>query len=365
MKFYSNNLPKQVLTVCAGLALSGAGIGAAAQSTDQVTLYGLVDISLVSAKGDPAKKTGLMDGTIYGPGSRWGLRIREDLGSGLSAGAVLESGFSAITGQSFQGGRLFGRQSFLWLKSDQVGELRMGRQYMFHDETQAAFNPTGGATVLSPAGIYTVATGVFNTILSAPRIDNAAQLISPRLGGFQAKFMYAFGSGTQDIYRAAKLDYTSGPLNVVVAHERGSALNTPANGDSSVNKVTVFGGSYDFAVIKLFAGYERVKNLTRGAGTQIGTLTLPGLTGDAENLKAYSVGASVPVDDVTYAVNYVHSRFGDASGGEISIGRYGASATVQLSKRTAVYGALAFASGDLKDSVYEKRIVQIGLRHRF
>jgi len=372
-KPHSRTRITQALMTCAGLALGGAGT-ATAQSTvntsTDVTLYGLVDLSLIVARGDNARKTGLIDGTNYGPGSRWGLRVSEDLGSGLKTGAVLESGFFATTGARAQGGRMFGRQSFLYLRSDQFGELRIGRQYALHDETQAVINPTGGATALNPAGVYTVTTkagtqGLFNPLLSAPRIDNTAQLISPRFGGFQAKFMYAFGSGTQDIYRAVKLDYTGGPLYVVATHERSSALNTPANGNASVNNVTAFGGSYDFTVVKLFAGYERVKDMTQGIGTQMNTVDLPGLAGDATQLKAFTVGASVPVGDVTYAANFVRSRLGNDAGQHVSVSRYGASAVWQLSKRTAVYGAFALTGGDLKRHVYEKRIGQIGLRHRF
>jgi len=364
MKRHRNSQIKQALMACAWLTMGGAG-AAAAQS--DVTLYGLIDVSLVTSKGDTVKQTSLMDGTIYGPGSRWGLRVTEDLGSGLKTGAVLESGFSAVTGSSFQGGRLFGRQSFVWLRSDQVGELRMGRQYVLHDEVQAAFNATSGTMVINPAASYGVAAGRFHTVLSAPRIDNAVQLISPRLGGFQTKFMYAFGQGVQDIYRGAKLDYASGPLKLVAAYERGSAQNTPASGNPSVNHVTVFGGSYDLTVVKLFAGIERATNLTAGAGssTQLGTLSLPGLTGDATQLKAFTVGTTIPVGKITYVLSFVRSRYENAINQDVSVSRYGTAAVWELSKRTAIYGAMAFAGGDLKTSVYEKRIGQIGLRHRF
>jgi len=361
MKTHPNTLRQRIaLTVC--LALGGTGF-AAAQTPDGVTLYGLINMSFTSAKGDNAKRTGL-DNT-YGPGSRWGLRINEDLGSGLKVGAVLESGFNAVRGTMGQGQRLFGRQSYLWLRSDQYGELRMGRQYMMHDEALGAVNSTGNTLVITPAAIYNTPTGTFSPMLDAPRVDNAVELISPRIGGFQAKFIYAFGNGTQDIYRGIKLDYTGGPWNVVLAHERGSAMNTPVNGDPSVNKVTLFGGSYDFSVVKLFAGYERVKNMTRGIGTQMGTLNMPGLTGDATELKAYTIGVSVPVGDMTYAANYVHSEFGDAGGRDVSVSRYGVAATYNLSKRTAAYSAIALTGGDLKRYVYEKRIFQVGLRHRF
>ncbi|PMY01052.1 porin, partial [Pseudomonas sp. GW460-13] len=79
-------------------------------------------------------------------GSRWGLRGVEDLGSGLKALFVLESGFGLDDGKSQQGGRLFGRQAYVGLESDQVGRVTFGRQYTSLFDMMANFSPTGYAT---------------------------------------------------------------------------------------------------------------------------------------------------------------------------------------------------------------------------
>src|SRR5437763_15267758 len=77
-------------------ALATLATGAAAQtSSTTVTIYGLVDLSVQHLRsGDRSpfagqNQTRLADGVIYGPGSRWGLRVSEDLGGGLSARALL------------------------------------------------------------------------------------------------------------------------------------------------------------------------------------------------------------------------------------------------------------------------------------
>ncbi len=93
------------------LAAMGAFAGAA-QAQSSVTLYGVVDANIeyvnnvgvvpTAANGfnrGPAHSVARMDpGGLSG--SRWGLRGTEDLGGGLKALFVLESGFSSDTGAS-------------------------------------------------------------------------------------------------------------------------------------------------------------------------------------------------------------------------------------------------------------------------
>jgi len=88
------------LSVCMGVA----------NAQSAVTLYGVGDVNLefvnhlgsvpVAANGfnpGPANKVYRMDsGGVSG--SRWGMRGVEDLGSGLKALFVLESGFNLDTG---------------------------------------------------------------------------------------------------------------------------------------------------------------------------------------------------------------------------------------------------------------------------
>jgi len=111
-----------------------AGFAGAASAQSSVTLYGIIDIGLqyqsISAENvNPqinSSRFGMTNGTQSG--SRWGLRGTEDLGNGLRAVFVLESGFDSANGNSAQGSRLFGRQSTLGLASNQWGQVDFGRQ---------------------------------------------------------------------------------------------------------------------------------------------------------------------------------------------------------------------------------------------
>lgn len=89
------------------------------------------------------------------------------------------------------------------------------------------------------------------------------------------------------------------------------------------------------------------------------------MSGAATELKAWTLGASVPLGAVTLMGNYMHGRFDDASGKDVDFGGVAAAASYALSKRTSVYGALALASGDLKDAINENRIYQLGMRVAF
>jgi GBP family porin len=360
---------KSKLTLFA--ALAGLATGAAAQTASSVVIFGLVDLSVQHLRsGDRSplaggKLTRLSDGTTYGPGSRWGIRVTEDLGSGLRAGALLESGVLADTGALGQGGRGFGRQSFIFLSSPSAGELQLGRQYILHDETQAVTNPAGNTTVLNPGGIYTLPNGTVPLFIDAPRLDNAVHYISPVFGGARLQAMVALGEKTQDRYQGVKASYAQGPLNLAATYEQSKALARAPGGPSNVNKILEVGGNYDFGVVRLFGGFQRGKDLTTGIGTQIPNLTMPGLSRAANASKAATVGVSTQLGLATLMANYTRAHFSNASDQDVSIGRYGVGALYSLSKLTSVYGAVAMAQGDLKESVNEKQIVQIGLRKAF
>lgn len=101
-----------------------------AATTSSVTLYGLVDtgVEYLTNVGPARDSLVRMPTTTGSQPSRWGVRGQEDLGGGLRAIFLLESGFAADSGTLQQGGRGFGRQSFVGL-SGSWGTLTVGRQY--------------------------------------------------------------------------------------------------------------------------------------------------------------------------------------------------------------------------------------------
>jgi predicted porin len=103
----------------------------AAHAQSSLELYGLVDLAVdltkVNGSGSVAGTyTRMTSGIVYG--SRFGLRGSEALNADWRASFVLEAGILADTGQSGQGGRLFGRQAVLALDSKPLG-IKLGREY--------------------------------------------------------------------------------------------------------------------------------------------------------------------------------------------------------------------------------------------
>ncbi|RKF36119.1 hypothetical protein BCY88_36595 [Paraburkholderia fungorum] len=110
------------------LAGSLALVSAGAHAQSSVTMYGLIEegINFTNNGGDgPAYK--IQSGDVVG--SRWGIKGNESLGGGVSAVFRLESGFNASNGALARDGRIFGRQAYIGLSSQQYGTLTLGRQY--------------------------------------------------------------------------------------------------------------------------------------------------------------------------------------------------------------------------------------------
>lgn len=105
-----------------------------------VTLYGLLDVAVRYTTNQTANGKGLVQMT-EGPltGNRWGIRGVEDIGGGTRILFVLESGFLLPNGTSLQGGRLFGRYSYVGIQGA-AGTLTLGRQYTVLHEMVSSYD---------------------------------------------------------------------------------------------------------------------------------------------------------------------------------------------------------------------------------
>lgn len=159
----------------------GAG---AAVAQPSVTLYGVVDTAIehVNRIGTGRGSVTRMPGITGSTPSRWGLRGVEDLGGGLRAVFQLEGGFAVNNGKVTQGGRLFGRQSWVGLAGS-WGELSVGRQF-----TMSAW-ATMFADVLGPT-LY--GTSNLDMVLANPRADNSVAYRG-KLGRVTVGGSYSFG----------------------------------------------------------------------------------------------------------------------------------------------------------------------------
>ena len=219
----------------------GASCTALAQSS--VTIYGVADAGLVvdkDAAGD--RLTRVASGVASG--SRIGFKGKEDLGNGLSALFVLESGFNIDTGTSGQGGLLFGRQAYVGL-SGKGGTVTLGRQYSPY---YLALRDVADPFVIGLAGTAS------NVMATNYRVDNMAQYATPTWNKLSAELAYGFGEVADDNAKNRSLGgavhYIDGPLNLTVTHHRKE--NALATADTRNSLLAM---RYDFGVAQGHLGY--------------------------------------------------------------------------------------------------------------
>jgi Outer membrane protein (porin) len=223
------------------LAVFAAFASSAAHAQSSVVLYGIIDTGIEYVTNVGPQKSS----SVHAPSltaslpSLWGLRGKEDLGGGLSAVFLLESGFAPSQGTLNQGGRLFGRQAYVGL-SGPWGTFTLGRQY-----SQIFWAVLTGDT-LAP-NIYAAAD--LDPYLTQPRVDNAITYTFTT-SGLTVAAMYSFGRDAVDSapaggcagqsptdWRACKamsamLKYDAGKWGVAVAVDRnygGGGTGSPCH----------------------------------------------------------------------------------------------------------------------------------------
>lgn len=361
------------------IALAVLGALAGAASAQSVTLYGVVDGSInYQTPGDNVNGGESVwrlsgDGSHQTTGgSRWGMRIAEDLGGGLTAIAVLESGFNSDTGTSGQSGRLFGRQSYVGIKSKVLGEIRMGRQQTMSYEMMSIIDPGSNASATTIREAVSIQRAGFG-VAGAPgtttdtyqmfgtygdRRDNAIHYYTPSFGGFEAALYVAAGEGSIPRTNGGKLTFKAGQLLAGVSYEQAEKVD----GSSAGGKSLTAGVSYGFGVAKLHAGYNQVRDLGFVNGSTNGFALSP-LVVDSD---AYTIGATVPLGNVTVLANYTAATFDLAAGGDRDLSKVAIAAQYNLSKRTRAYASYERKSGDLADFATDKSNVTVfGVWHAF
>jgi predicted porin len=158
---------KRIITI-ATLGLGAFCATAHAQSS--VTLYGLLDVGMEYKNQVPtAGKTQssliqMQSGNMLG--NRWGMLGSEDLGNGLRLIFDLENGFTINNGVLSQGGREFGRKSFVGFQT-KWGTVTFGRQNNLVYENLQPYDPALFA-------IYSAST--YDAFLVA-RMDNSVKYV--------------------------------------------------------------------------------------------------------------------------------------------------------------------------------------------
>ena len=324
---------KKTLVAVAALAASAAF----AQSS--VTLYGVADAYFGSEKIAGVSQTVVNDGGLSQ--SRIGVSVKEDLGAGLSAFAVIE-GAVALDGGA--GGLGANRKSVVGLSGD-FGAVSLGRQNTplenaIENTIDAQGNSAFSAVYAAVGGTAAAAGVTVNTYGNSVRYD------SPNFDGFSGAVQLNFGENKTPTTSADRgvslnLTYANGPVAVAFAHQ-----SDKIGFGGTTDRTTTVGGSYDFGPAKLNLGYGRTTDVI---GTNDG--------------RALSVGVTVPVGAFTVIGQYANAKVSNIAGSSKSFGLEGRYA---LSKRTTVYAGY----NDTKQNIGGGANIKtnrfgVGMRHVF
>lgn len=362
--------------LAATLSMLGMGV---AQAEPSVTLYGLIDTGIgynkVKGAGYDASRLGMINGIEAG--SRWGLRGMDDLGDGMRAEFVLESGFDSSTGDRAQGGRLFGRQATIGLANDAWGKLEFGRQVTVSSRYLADIDPFYTSYTQSNLGLGFSAS-------NTNRWDNMVMYRSPSVGGLEMNVGYSFnvdandatqtGFATADNARGitAGVRYLSGPLNLTATFDQLNGSNAAGSEDATPRQYAI-GASYDFEVLKVAAAYGRTTDgwfvgQDLPAGTPFSSELGINRYVDGFKANSYMLGATVPLSaaaSVFFSWQNVNPSNDLLTGDDETMNSYSVGYTYDLSKRTNLYAYGSYATDYAFIDGLKSTAGGVGIMHRF
>ncbi|SDP61163.1 Outer membrane protein (porin) [Rhodoferax sp. OV413] len=350
-------------TICITLAAALPAVAAMAQSSS-VTIYGTVGLGITHVNSSSGGSRWLEESGVLRAG-RLGFTGTEDLGGGLSAVFTLEQGILADAGAAGQGGRLFGRQSWVGLSSKSLGAITLGRQYDMMNRL-VRYSTAGDI-----GAVYGFHHGDYDRV-SGFRIDNSIKYVSPVFGGgAQLALLTAPGEDTGQRTISGGLSYANGPLDIAVsfASTKRQTINPSADlgvatffgataGSIVADKVTPrgFGVNYNFGSFKPHFAYTSVRIERSGKST---------------SLDSMDIGVSYPIGLASIGAGMTHSKLESASWDQYSVGYI-----YNLSKRTKIYGNINYqkASGTARNAVMptlvaasgrSQLVPHVGLTHDF
>ena len=359
------------------LAVLAAATGVA-QAQSSVVIYGTVDAGFVSERGGKAGTVNKIDSGMASA-SRIGFKGTEDLGSGLSALFVLESGFNVDNGQQDVAGTLFNRQAYVGLSSKTAGTVTLGRQYTpWYNTLSKVADPFAAGYAGSAKNLFPANT---------TRTSNTVLYTSPNFNGFDADVAYSAANNGQESLVSSKIGrqmgasvgYANGPLNARLAY------NTTSNDQVGIGGAVVSPGSarnwlaaanYDFAVAKAYVAYGVNKGLnssTRNnanAGNLFNVASTGGLTNDSTTAL---IGATVPVGPAgTVMASIIHVN--DKNNSNADANQFAVGYSYALSKRTSTYASYAkisnknnagYTVGNNSNVGSGDQAFNVGVRHSF
>lgn len=300
------------------------GIWHSVHAESNTTMYGVVDAGIVYDNGNSAgSTTSLKSGNESG--SRLGFKGTEALTDGMQALFVLEMGILVNTGASDQGGRLFGRQSYVGLGGN-WGTVTAGRQYTPIYSAYGAIDPFANN---SAGDINTLFGADSNFLGNHKRMDNSILYATPtNSNGFNATFAYEFGgqagSMSEQSQAGMSLGYTAGTMKIIYAYHEANEDKPTADGNTYQSHF--LGATYDFNAVKAHIAFDQT------------------MQGDDFKTQSYLLGATIPIGQHAVFGDYTfreNKKTPDANSGQFAIGY-----NYTLSKRTNLYVIGSYLKND-------------------
>jgi predicted porin len=382
-------------------------IAGSAVAQSSVTVYGLLDAGYATSNIDHGAGLEINQKVVGGihsangtgtlSGSRLGFRGTEDLGGGLKANFVLETGINYSNGEAptttpssataaLANTSMFAnvRQGWAGL-SGSFGDVRIGTHNSLAKDAGESIDPNAGATI-------TGANSLYQAGLAVTRPANAITYLSPRMSGIQFQAQMDEGESTTSATvpkdnsgLSFALNYAAGNITATAWTEerknqayvgaKGNnlvAVGTPvllpmaagadalaaATGIAAVaatanviDKVTQdgFGATYNFGIAKVAAMTTKLKFKDATAA-------------DSGEIKSNLLGVEVPVNaKVMIRASVSTGEIKDNGTKTYDLDGYQLVAMYNLSKRSHLYAAVGQTKYDSPTANTDVKIDQMGV----
>lgn len=331
----------------------------------EVTTYGIIDAAAVYASGK-GQKSDLIGYSGGLSGSRFGAKVTEDLGNGLTAVGVLE--YALDTQIKTSSVDLTARQQMLAVAGD-FGTVAAGFLQTAAYDFAGKFDPLSGSAVSPYQSITKGGKFLVGATTGAARAQRALAYISPSISGLTVAVNYttsldnALGNLTQPENATAGLKTSAYLLSgtyvldvLTVGAVYASASSDNANTTSSSDLAV--GASYDLGIAKVMGTFQ-----TASIASKTNTaISLSGVMPLGEHAVAASIAMSTMdtanTNGTGLTVGYLHNLSKTATA-------YAAFHTVGNGSATSDYSVVGNALTGNLTAGGSTNLIAIGLRKKF
>lgn len=264
-------MQSKLLSVAISAAVGSLLLAGHASAQNNVTIYGIADAGLEVINNASAAGNNNISRISSGnlSGSRIGFRGTEELGNGLKAVFVLESGVAYDTGAFLQSNRAFGRQSYVGLQGS-WGSLLLGRQNSLMLEWMSKYNTMDNATWSSKV----------HDASFSDRMDNSVKYIG-KFGAVDVSAYYSAGFDTVKAGAAVPtagevaghskvgrqvgggVQYNGNDFRIAAVYDRKNGQTTAL--ENNIDTHMTLGARYKFGAAEVLGGYLQRKQEIIGA----------------------------------------------------------------------------------------------------